>query len=185
MKKEENYVKIWTSASTGAHQCGKKGFVLKKELYTVADISRITGYNRSTVTRWLDKQKIKNAQMQGNAPVYDAQVLEKFKKTHNTKQTKTDKKDELIKEKDARISALSDEIQLLKKQLEVKDEQIKVANQLADQAQKLNLADKPQLTHKENEDKKVVAEVKKEEPKKSTPPEETKQSWLGRIFGRK
>ncbi|WP_218197286.1 hypothetical protein, partial [Pseudomonas sp. 2995-1] len=71
-------------------------------------------------------------------------------KTHNSKQSKEskqDKTDKLIAEKDARISALTDEIELLKSQLKVKDDQIRVANQLADQAQKLNLADKPQLTH--------------------------------------
>ena len=86
---------------------------MSKKMYTVADIAKITGYNRSTVTRWLDKQKIKNAQMQGNAPLYDAQVLDKFEKSHSSKQSKEskqDKTDKLIAEKDARISVLTDEI---------------------------------------------------------------------------
>lgn len=159
-------------------------------MYTVADIAKITGYNRSTVTRWLDKQKIKNAQMQGNAPLYDAQVLDKFKKTHNSKQSKEskqDKTDKLIAEKDARISALTDEIELLKSQLKVKDDQIKVANQLADQAQKLNLADKPQLTHSaevEEKKKEVVPETTND-VKESQSSEEEHKSWISKLFSRK
>ena len=159
-------------------------------MYTVADIAKVTGYNRSTVTRWLDKQKIKNAQMQGNAPLYDAQVLDKFKKTHNSKQSKEskqDKTDKLIAEKDARISALTDEIELLKSQLKVKDDQIKVANQLADQAQKLNLADKPQLTHSaevEEKKKEVVPETTND-VKESQSSEEEHKSWISNLFSRK
>ena len=159
-------------------------------MYTVADIAKITGYNRSTVTRWLDKQKIKNAQMQGNAPLYDAQVLDKFKKTHNSKQSKEskqDKTDKLIAEKDARISALTDEIELLKSQLKVKDDQIRVANQLADQAQKLNLADKPQLTHSaevEEKKKEVVPETTND-VKESQSSEEEHKSWISKLFSRK
>ena len=159
-------------------------------MYTVADIAKITGYNRSTVTRWLDKQKIKNAQMQGNAPLYDAQVLDKFKKTHNSKQSKEskqDKTDKLIAEKDARISALTDEIELLKSQLKVKDDQIRVATQLADQAQKLNLADKAQLTHSaevEEKKKEVVPETTND-VKESQSSEEEHKSWISKLFSRK
>ena len=42
-----------------------RGILMPKKMYTVADIAKITGYNRSTVTRWLDKQKIKKAQFMG------------------------------------------------------------------------------------------------------------------------
>ncbi|MBW7985284.1 DNA-binding protein [Lactobacillus helveticus] len=38
---------------------------MSKKMYTVADIAKITGYNRSTVTRWFDKQKIKKAHKLG------------------------------------------------------------------------------------------------------------------------
>lgn len=158
-------------------------------MYTVADIAKATGYNRSTVTRWLDKQKIKNAQIQSNAPLYDAQVLEKFKKSHNNKKdkdSKQDKTDKLIAEKDARISALTDEIELLKNQLKVKDDQIRVANQLADQAQKLNLADKPQLTHAKteiNETKEVTPDTS--DKKEKTSSEEEHKSWISKFFGKK
>lgn len=123
---------------------------MSDKVYTVADIARITGYNRSTVTRWMTKHKVKNAQMRGNAPLYSAQVLERFKKAHNNKDTKPDLKDALVHEKDARIKALSDEVEFLKSQLVIKDQQIDTANRLADQAQKLNLADKPQLMHKKD-----------------------------------
>lgn len=163
---------------------------MSKKMYTVADIAKITGYNRSTVTRWLDKQKIKNAQMQGNAPLYDAQVLDKFEKSHSSKQSKEskqDKTDKLIAEKDARISALTDEIELLKSQLKVKDDQIRVANQLADQAQKLNLADKPQLTHSaevEEKKKEVVPETTND-VKESQSSEEEHKNWISKLFSRK
>lgn len=163
---------------------------MSMKMYTVADIAKITGYNRSTVTRWLDKQKIKNAQMQGSAPLYDAQVLDKFKKSHSSKQnkeSKQDKTDKLIAEKDARISALTDEIELLKSQLKVKDDQIRVANQLADQAQKLNLADKPQLTHKteEVEEKKTVTPDTSDVEKQKEKNEEEHKSWISKLFGKK
>ena len=163
---------------------------MSKKMYTVADIAKITGYNRSTVTRWLDKQKIKNAQMQGNAPLYDAQVLDKFEKSHSSKQSKEskqDKTDKLIAEKDARISALTDEIELLKSQLKVKDDQIRHANQIADQAQKLNLADKPQLTHSaevEEKKKEVVPETTND-VKESQSSEEEHKNWISKLFSRK
>lgn len=72
---------------------------MSENMYTVANISKITGYNRSTITRWLDKENIKYARMQGNAPLYDAQVLNKFKETHENKEVKPSKKDEVIAEK--------------------------------------------------------------------------------------
>ena len=152
--------------------------------YTVADIARLTGYNRSTVTRWIDKQKIKSAQMQGNAPLYSAQVLSDFKKSHSIKDKGVSKGDALLREKDARISALEDEIKLLKKQLDIKDEQIRVATQLADQAQKLNLADKPQLTHADRSGERASSSAKVEDQSKKTA-ESPHESWRGRIFGKK
>lgn len=83
--------------------------------------------------------------MQGNAPVYDAQVLDEFKKAHESKDSKkekTNKVDALIKEKDARIDALSSEIELLKDQLNIKDNQIQTLTEVTKQAQALNLTDK-------------------------------------------
>lgn len=157
---------------------------MSDEKYTVAAIARITGYNRSTVTRWIDKQKIKSAQMQGNAPLYSAQVLADFKKSHSTKDKGVSKGDALLREKDARISALEDEIKLLKKQLDIKDRQIEVATQLADQAQKLNLADKPQLTHADRSDERTSLSAKVDNQSKKTV-ESPHESWLGRIFGKK
>ena len=69
---------------------------MSKKFYTVADIAKSTGYNRSTITRWLAKHKIKNAQMKGNAPLYSAQVLEDFKKAHDNRDTKPDAKEALM-----------------------------------------------------------------------------------------
>lgn len=115
---------------------------MKDKLYTVADISKITGYNRSTVTRWLSKEKVKHASMRGNAPLYDAQVLEKFKKSHENKESKPNVKDELVHEKDARIKDLQEQIDLLKDQLKIKDSQIQDLTEVTKQAQALNLTDK-------------------------------------------
>lgn len=152
--------------------------------YTVADIAKLTGYNRSTITRWIDKQKIKSAQMQGNAPLYSAQVLADFKKSHSIKDKRVSKGDALLREKDARISALEDEVELLKKQLDIKDRQIEVATQLADQAQKLNLADKPQLTHADRSDERRSSPAEVDNQSKMTA-ESLHESWLGRLFGKK
>ena len=160
---------------------------MAEKMYTVAAISKITGYNRSTITRWLDKNNIKYARMQGNAPLYTAQVLNKFKETHEIKDYKPDRKDFLMQEKDARIQALTDEIELLRKQLEVKDEQIKTANQLANQAQQLNLADKPQLTHninaENNNEKSSSVDKSNNQPKESA--EKPRPNWFQRHFGKK
>lgn len=152
--------------------------------YTAADIARLTGYNRSTITRWIDKQKIKSAQMQGNAPLYSAQVLSDFKKSHSVKDKAPTRGNALLQEKDARISALEDEIKLLKKQLDIKDRQIEVATQLADQAQKLNLADKPQITHADRSDERTSSSKEVEDQSRKTA-ESPHESWLGRIFGKK
>lgn len=117
---------------------------MSERMYTVADISKITGYNRSTVTRWLSREKIKNAQVKGNAPLYSAQVLERFKKSHDSKDSKQDFRDQLIAEKNARIMELKEEnsflkshIKELEQQLQIKDIQIENSNRLVDQAQKL------------------------------------------------
>lgn len=160
---------------------------MSEKMYTVANISRITGYNRSTITRWLDKENIKYARMQGNAPLYDAQVLNKFKETHDSKEVKPNKKDEIIAEKNARIRELSDEVELLKKQLAVKDEQIKVANQLANQAQQLNLADKPQLTHNINVEKsnERASSVEEANNQSKDNAEKPRPNWFQRHFGKK
>lgn len=160
---------------------------MSDRMYTVADISRITGYNRSTVTRWIDKTKIKYALMQGNAPMYDAQVLHKFQKTHNSKDNKPNRKDEVIAEKNARIDELSAEIELLKQQLAIKDEQIKTANQLANQAQQLNLADKPQLIHNisaetVNERSSTIKQTNNQSNKETDKPH---LNWFQRHFNKK
>ena len=52
-------------------------------------------------------------------------------------------KDEVIEQLQARIKEQSSTIELLKEQLNVKDEQIATANRIADQAQQLDLT-----THK-------------------------------------
>lgn len=147
---------------------------MDKKLYTVAEISRLTGYNRSTITRWLEKQKIKNAQMRGNAPLYTAQVLSEFKKTHSDKISKGNKENDLIAEKDARIKNLEDEIDLLKDQLQIKDDQITALTSVTKQAQSLNLADKDLNKLKKIKDLQSPIDEKESEPEK--------KPWYKHIF---
>ena len=67
--------------------------------------------------------------------------------------------------------------------MKVKDDQIRVANQLADQAQKLNLADKPQLTHSaEVEEKKNVTPDTSDDKKQTEKAEEEHKSWISKLF---
>lgn len=75
----------------------------------------------------------------------------------------------------------------MKKQLAVKDEQIKVANQLANQAQQLNLADKPQLTHNINVEKsnERASSVEEANNQSNNNAEKPRPNWFQRHFGKK
>ena len=77
--------------------------------------------------------------------LYPETILKKLR--NELKPTKTNKNHapSTIQLLQDQIEQLKDENKTLKEQLKIKEEQIKTANQLADQAQKLNALDKPKL----------------------------------------
>lgn len=121
----------------------------KSKTYTTSEIAKKLNVSVSTITRFAQKQNINPVVItQNNAKHYhisDFENLRKTKKTRENKSKKT-KNDALIeqlnirlKDKQAQIEELKNTIDILQKQLIVKDEQISTANRIADQAQQLDL----------------------------------------------
>ena len=129
----------------------------KSKTYTTSEIAKRLDVSVSTVTRFAQKQKINPiAITQNNAKHYCIDDFEGLHKKSKT-ESKTDSRkkqpqnntlieqlDIRIGEKQAQIDELKNTIEILQKQLNVKDEQIATANRIADQAQQLDLT-----THKQ------------------------------------
>lgn len=133
---------------------------MKDKYYTIRDIAELTGYNRSTVTRWINRNKIKHASMHNNALLFDAQVFEQFQKSHN-KREKGHKSD--VQRMRDRIAELEQENKRLNAKVEDYADKF---YKLADQAQHLNLADKPELSQPKEEEHKQAIGVEDVEQKK-------------------
>lgn len=116
---------------------------MNKKYYTVSDIAELTSYNRSTVTRWIAKHGVKHVSMHGSARLYDAQVLETFKKTHADR-SKGHKSD--VQRMRERIAELEQENKRLNKKVEDYTDRF---YKLADQAQQLDLTNKSKLLQQE------------------------------------
>lgn len=137
----------------------------QQKLLNQNEIARKLGISRGTLSKWLKKNTVSPKQIKGQQKLYEETVIEQYKKD------KTGEKEE--KKSDLSPTALllnqleqqQKEMDYLKSQLEKKDvelarkeEQIKEKDgiiadfgkqfgKLADQAQSLNLLDKPKQEH--------------------------------------
>lgn len=112
--------------------------------YNQTELADLLGVSKATISRYINKLNI-SGNTQNKEKLYPETILKQLKKqlkpTNNNK-THAPSTIQLLQDQ---ITQLKDENKTLKEQLKIKDEQIKTANQLADQAQKLNALDKPKL----------------------------------------
>lgn len=161
-----------------------------KRLYTQTEIAYKLGISKGTLSKWINKNNVSPERIKGNKKLYKETIIADYNKDKKT--NKEDKKQsfstiEFLKNEVERQQA---EIERLNEKLDEKDKQINdYARQfakLADQAQQLNLADKPQLMQKnevvsdENKETKQETSKNASESAKSS----NKKSWFKRIWGK-
>lgn len=122
----------------------------KTKRYTTTELASIYSVSVASISSYIKKHKLKQVKTGNyNAKYYDERVLQQLKDHYNSKPKPSlnhqqTTKDDVIEQLQARIKEQSSTIELLKEQLNVKDEQIATANRIADQAQQLDLT-----THKQ------------------------------------
>ncbi|MGE9988356.1 helix-turn-helix domain-containing protein [Lactobacillus johnsonii] len=159
------------------------------ELYTQTELANKIGVSKGTLSKWLNKNNVSPEIEKGNKKLYKETIIKEYKQAK-----KADKEEkrasfstiEYLKNELAKKQA---EIDRLNKKLDEKDKQINdYAGQfakLADQAQQLNLADKPQLVHSGKVVSNEKMETKQETMKNTDETSEkkaNKQSWLKKLF---
>lgn len=130
-----------------------------KQLYSQNKIAEILGISRGTFSKWLKENGVSPKQQKGQRKLYDETVIEQYKKSKKSKKsnaTKDSKRLTTVELLQDNLKEKQLEIDYLKQQLKEKDVQIKAKDEtisefglkfakLADQAQQLSLADKPNL----------------------------------------
>lgn len=125
----------------------------QKKLYSQTEIADLIGISKATVSRYINKNNVAGTK-QKNAKLYPETVIQQIKRAYQPHKSKNKKHISVIQLLQQQITQLQDENKslkeqlktkddLLKNQLAIKDQQIAKTNDLADQAQKLNLLDKP------------------------------------------
>lgn len=133
-----------------------------EQLYSQNKIAEILGISRGTLSKWLRENSVSPKQQKGQRKLYDETVIEQYKQSKKTSGSKDSKRLTTVELLQDNLKEKQQEIDYLKEQLEEKDAQIKVKDEtisefglkfakLADQAQQLNLVDKPQIVHKEGD----------------------------------
>lgn len=133
----------------------------EEKLYTQTELANKIGVSKGTLSKWISKKNVSPIQEKGNKKLYKKTIVNEY--LQSKKQDKKDKKQsfstiEFLKEEVERQRL---EIERLEHKLDEKDAQIgryadKFAK-LADQAQQLNLTDKPQLIENKSNERKIVS----------------------------
>ena len=111
-----------------------------KKLYSQAEIAKITGLSKATVSRKIKQLKVAG-KLQQSSKLYDETILKLVQKDKKSTKEKTDYLSPLKLLQD-QVDQLKEENKTLKKQLEIKDSQITALTALTSQAQQLNALDK-------------------------------------------
>lgn len=133
----------------------------EEKLYTQTELANKIGISKGTLSKWISKNNVSPIQEKGNSKLYKETIVNEY--LQSKKKDKKDKKQsfstiEFLKEEVERQRL---EIERLEHKLDEKDAQIgryadKFAK-LADQAQQLNLTDKPQLIENKSNERKIVS----------------------------
>lgn len=126
----------------------------KSKTYTTSELAKHCHISVVSASRFIIKHNFKPIKTGNhNAKYYSNAVYQQMKKYYQNKpksslkQSRPATKDDIIEQLQARIKDQIATIEVLKRQLNVKDEQIANAIRLADQAQQLDLT-----THKQQKD---------------------------------
>lgn len=145
----------------------------QNKLYSQNKIASILGISRGTFSKWLKENSVSPKQLDGQKKLYDETVIEQYKKSKSRRKNGVSGNSKRVTTVELLQNSLEEkqkEIDYLRKQLEEKDEQIKAKDStiadfgdkfatLADQAQKLNLADKKQPKLEDGGDQDSVSET--------------------------
>lgn len=148
-------------------------------LYSQNKIAEILGISRGTFSKWLKENSVSPKQQEGQRKLYDETVIEQYKQSKKVNSSEDSRRLTTVELLQDNLKEKQSEIDYLKQQLKEKDAQIKAKDEtisefglkfakLADQAQQLNLADKPKLIDSKKEaisDRKTVNEKVENEVK--------------------
>lgn len=153
------------------------------KLYNQTEIAVKLGISEATVSRLIKKSSFRPI-VKNNQKLFSEKVMKELRKQRKTSNSNGSSHFSTIELLQEEITQLKSENSLLRKQLEIKDRQIENAIKLADQAQKLNLADKPRLTGAEtsNQRSSSVGESDNQPDKNAEKP---RSNWFQRHFGGK
>lgn len=119
---------------------------MKQEVkyYNQTKIANLIGVSKATVSRYLKKLDVSGIE-KNKSKLYPETILKQLKKEIKSDNSKKNTLPSTIQLLQEQIEQLKEENKTLKEQLKIKDQQINTANKLADQAQQLNVLDKPKL----------------------------------------
>lgn len=147
----------------------------KSKTYTTSELAKHFHISVVSASRFIVKHDFKPVKTGNhNAKYYSSAVYQQMKKYYQNKpksgvkQSHPATKDDIIEQLQARIKDQTATIEVLKQQLNVKDEQIANAIRIADQAQQLDLT-----THKQQ---KSLPEQSSENPDKNA-----KHGWFWKL----
>lgn len=139
------------------------------KLYSQNKIAEMLGISRGTFSKWLKENGVSPKQLEGQKKLYDETVIKQYKEAKKKRFDDGFKSFTPVELLQYSLDKKDEEIDSLRKQLGEKEEQLRDKNKiiadfgsrfatLADQAQKLNLADKQhkQLGKKEGVSSTVV-----------------------------
>lgn len=115
-----------------------------KKYYNQTEIADLLGVSKATISRYIKKLGVSGIE-ENKAKIYPETVLKQLRKEIKQDNSKKNTPPSTIQLLQDQIEQLKEENKLLKEQLKIKDQQIATANKLADQAQHLNVLDKPKL----------------------------------------
>lgn len=157
---------------------------MKNKQYTVTQMADIAGVSKASISRWLKAHDVSPETIQGKRKYFSATYLEQYVKEHkerNSKDRDLPTPTDMLMAQVAQLKSENDflrkQIEKKDKQLEVKDEQIRVSNQLVDQAQRLNLLDKPQNDAETSNEKSTLSKQIDNSSEK-----DQHSSWFDKLF---
>lgn len=162
---------------------------MKNKQYTVTQMSEMAGVSKASISRWLATHNVSPETTKGKRKYFNATYLEQYIKEHKQRNSKdreapspTDLLISQITQLKSENAFLRRQIEKKDEQLSIKDEQIKISNQLVDQAQRLNLLDKPKNDVETSNKSSSLSEEIDNSSEKAT---NQHSSWFSRLFNSK
>lgn len=164
-------------------------------LLTQTEIAQRLSISKGTLSKWISKNNVSPIKEEGNKKLFDETIIETYKQAHKANNSSESRSfstieflERQLKEKQEEINKKQARIEDLEKQLNQKNDQIydladKLAT-LADQAQRLNLADKKQLETSKNTDNSDNSDNVADENENEKKQETSKKGFWSRLFSK-